>query len=53
MEVADLVAFMLDAFLDGDADFWRASRSDPAAREGRAQGSFQIKLHPRQTGEHA
>jgi hypothetical protein len=26
-EVADLVPFMLDAFLDGDADFRRASRA--------------------------
>jgi hypothetical protein len=26
--VADLVPFMLDAFLDGDADFRRASRTD-------------------------
>lgn len=33
-EVADLVPFMLEAFLDGDADFRRASRlggaKDPA-----------------------
>ncbi|WP_445221496.1 DUF2274 domain-containing protein [Bradyrhizobium sp. Pa8] len=29
-EVADLVPFMLEAFLDGDADFRRASRSGGA-----------------------
>jgi hypothetical protein len=28
VEVADLVAFILDAFLDGDADFTRASRTE-------------------------
>lgn len=31
-EVADLVPFMLDAFLDGDADFRRAARAkDPSS----------------------
>jgi hypothetical protein len=38
-EVADLVPFMLEAFLDGDADFRRASRAggakDPSGGEPR------------------
>jgi len=31
-EVADLVPFMLEAFLDGDADFRRASRAGGAKK---------------------
>ncbi|QDW42149.1 DUF2274 domain-containing protein [Bradyrhizobium sp. KBS0727] len=38
-EVADLVPFMLEAFLDGDADFRRANRAggakDPSGGEAR------------------
>ncbi len=45
-EVADLVPFMLEAFLDGDADFRRASRaggikdvSNPTSRNPEKQRS--------------
>lgn len=45
-EVADLVPFMLEAFLDGDADFRRASRAgsakDPTAGASRQNGSQPI-----------
>jgi hypothetical protein len=41
-EVADLVPFMLEAFLDGDADFRRASRGgnrrEPSGGESRKPG---------------
>ena len=41
-EVADLVPFMLEAFLDGDADFRRASRASVKDMADSARGSLKI-----------
>jgi hypothetical protein len=50
-EVADLVPFMLEAFLDGDADFRRASRpgsaKEPSGGELRKPGIGRTRKSPR------
>jgi hypothetical protein len=51
-EVADLVPFMLEAFLDGDADFRRASRvgggKEPSSGESRKPATGGTRKSPRQ-----
>ena len=51
-EVADLIPFMLEAFLDGDADFKRASRAggakEPSSPESRKLGVGGTRKDPRQ-----
>jgi hypothetical protein len=51
-EVADLVPFMLEAFLDGDADFRRASRGgngrEPSGAESRKPRIGEARKGPRQ-----